>query len=235
MELNTGLACRRLDFRWPGKQAEAPPVLESVEAQFSPGTVNLVTGATGSGKSTLLHLLAGLLRPTAGEIWADGQPVSRWPSRHRDAWRQQTGIVFQHLALIPDLTVAENLVLPLIPRQIVWSRIQARIHRQLAVAGLSDLADTPASALSGGQRQRVAMARGLVVRPRFLLADEPTAFQDDDHALQIGEMMAAAAHDGAVVVVCSHDPRLRSSHRVDRRFLLDSASLVETPDSLAAP
>ena len=235
MELNTGLACRRLDFRWPGKQAEAPLVLESVEAQFSAGTVNLVTGATGSGKSTLLHLLVGLLRPTAGEIWADGQPVSRWPSHHRDVWRQQTGIVFQHLALIPDLTVAENLILPLIPRQIPWSRIQARVHRQLTAADLSDLADAPASALSGGQRQRVAIARALVIRPRFLLADEPTAFQDDDHAAQIGELLAVAAQNGAVVVVCSHDPRLRSSDQVDRRFRLASASLVENPAGRASP
>jgi putative ABC transport system ATP-binding protein len=177
LELNTGLACRRLDFRWPGKQADAPFVLESVEAGFSPGTVSLVTGATGSGKSTLLHLLAGLLRPSAGEVWADGQPVSRWPSRHRDPWRQQTGIVFQHLALVPDLTVAENLLLPLIPRRNNWSRMQADVHRQLTEADLSDLATVPANALSGGQRQRVALARALVVHPRFLLADEPTAFR----------------------------------------------------------
>jgi ABC-type lipoprotein export system ATPase subunit len=110
MELNPGLSCRRLDFRWSGRHAEEPLVLESVAADFSPGTVSLVTGETGSGKSTLLHLLAGLLRPTAGEVWADGLPVSRWPSRHRDPWRQQVGIVFQHLALIPDLSVAENLL-----------------------------------------------------------------------------------------------------------------------------
>jgi ABC-type glutathione transport system ATPase component len=147
LELNTGLACCRLDFRWPGKQADAPFVLESVEAGFSPGTVSLVTGATGSGKSTLLHLLAGLLRPSAGEVWADGQPVSRWPSRHRDPWRQQTGIVFQHLALVPDLTVAENLLLPLIPRRNNWSRMQADVHRQLTEADLSDLATVPANAL----------------------------------------------------------------------------------------
>jgi ABC-type lipoprotein export system ATPase subunit len=229
LELNTGLACRRLDFRWPGKQADAPFVLESVEAGFSPGTVSLVTGATGSGKSTLLHLLAGLLRPSAGEVWADGQPVSRWPSRHRDPWRQQTGIVFQHLALVPDLTVAENLLLPLIPRRNNWSRMQADVHRQLTEADLSDLATVPANALSGGQRQRVALARALVVHPRFLLADEPTAFQDDDHAEKIGAQLGIAAREGAVVVVCSHDPRLRSSDHVDRRFHLASATLTESP------
>lgn len=227
MELNTGLACRRLDFRWPGTQADAPYVLKSVDVLFSPGTLSLVTGATGSGKSTLLHLLAGLLHPTAGEVWADDQPVSRWPSRHRDPWRQQVGIVFQHLALIPDLSLAENLLLPLIPRNISWSRMQARVDRQLAEAGLSELANAPARALSGGQRQRVAVARAMVARPRFLLADEPTAFQDDDHAARIAAQLGSAAQEGAVVVVCSHDPRLRLSDQVHRRLHLASATLTE--------
>ncbi|WP_319407394.1 ATP-binding cassette domain-containing protein [uncultured Desulfosarcina sp.] len=231
MGLNTGLDCRQLDFRWPGKQADASFVLESIDAQFAPGTVNLVTGETGSGKSTLLHLLAGLLRPTAGEVWADGQPVSRWPSRHRDPWRRQVGIVFQHLALIPDLTVAENLLLPMIPRQIPWFRMQDEIFRQLTDADLSGLADAPARALSGGQRQRVAIARALVVRPRYLLADEPTAFQDDEHASRIGAQLENAAREGAVVVICSHDPRMRSSNRVDRRFHLASAALTRNRSS----
>jgi ABC-type lipoprotein export system ATPase subunit len=226
MELTTGLRCRRLDFRWPRSDADQPLVLKSVAADFSAGTVSLVTGDTGSGKSTLLHLLAGLLRPTAGEVWADGLPVSRWSSRHRDPWRQQVGIVFQHLALIPDLSVAENLLLPMIPRPITWPRMQKEIWRQLAGAGLSALSDAPTSTLSGGQRQRLAIARALVARPRFILADEPTAFQDDLHATQVCAQLCTAAREGAVVVICSHDPRLRSSADVDRRFHLASARLT---------
>ncbi len=229
MELNTGLHCHRLDFRWPGSDADKPPLLQSVAADFSAGTVSLVTGDTGSGKSTLLHLLAGLLRPTAGEVWADGRPVSRWPSRHRDPWRQQVGIVFQHLALVPDLSVAENLLLPMIPRKITWPRMQKEIRQQLVDAGLTVLSDAPASTLSGGQRQRLAIARAMVARPRFILADEPTAFQDDRHTAQICARFCSAAREGAVVVICSHDPRLRSSADVDRRFHLASADLTEIP------
>jgi len=235
MELNAGLACRRLSFRWPGRHADEPLVLESVEAVFSPGTVSLVTGDTGSGKSTLLHLLAGLIRPTSGEVWADGLPVSRWPSRHRDPWRQQVGIVFQHLALIPDLTVAENLLLPMIPRRIAWSRMQEEILRQLADADLSVLADAPTSTLSGGQRQRLAIARALVARPRFILADEPTAFQDDHHTAQIRAQLSTVAREGAVVVICSHDPRLRSSVEVDQRLHLASAKLTVASVKQGAP
>jgi putative ABC transport system ATP-binding protein len=235
MELTTGLACHRLDFKWPGKHTAAPFVLASVEARFLPGSINLVTGETGAGKSTLLHLLAGLLRPTAGEVWADGQPVSRWPARHRDPWRRQVGIVFQNLSIMPDLTVAENLLLPLIPRQRTWSRMQSDIRQQLVDADLSNLSESPANALSGGQRQRLALARALVAHPRYILADEPTAFQDDGHAERIHGQLCAAAQDGAVVIISSQDPRLRSSARIDQRFHLASAALTVDPAEPGEP
>ncbi len=235
MELTRGLVCRALDFRWPSSAAGWPPVLQSVDASFAPGSVSLVTGKTGAGKSTLLHLLAGLLRPTAGEIWADGKPVSRWPANHRTRWRRQTGVVFQHLALMTDLSVAENLLLPLIPRGMAWPTMQNAIHEQLAAADLSALASMPASALSGGQRQRLAIARALVGRPRFILADEPTAFQDDDHTARIADQLAEAARRGAIVVVCSHDPRLRSTNNIDQRLHLEAASLTSPTAEQAPP
>ena len=225
MELTRGLSCNGLDFYWPTGHAGGLPVLKSVDAWFPSGSVSLVTGKTGAGKSTLLHLLAGLLRPTAGEVWADGKPVSRWPNRHRTRWRRQVGMVFQHLALVPDLSVAENLLLPLIPRQLAWPVMQTTIDRQLASAGLSALAGMPVKTLSGGQRQRLAIARALVGSPRFILADEPTAFQDDDHATEIAGQLADAARQGAIVVVCSHDPRLRNADGIGQRLRLEAATL----------
>lgn len=234
MELTHGLVCRQLAFSWPGDDT-SDQLLARVEAAFPPGAVSLITGATGSGKSTLLHLLAMLLRPTAGEIWADGQPISRWPAGHRDRWRRQTGIVFQHLALPPDLSVAENLILPMLPGNLGWSVMQSRIQAQLTALDLAELAGTPAGRLSGGQRQRTAIARAMVTRPRFLLADEPTAFQDDAHAELILARVAEAADAGAVVVVCSHDPRVRRFGGVERHFRLAAARLsVVSPADGAA-
>jgi ABC-type lipoprotein export system ATPase subunit len=225
MELNQGLVCRRLCFGWPGQTADTR-ILAAVEAAFAPGTVSLITGATGAGKSTLLHLLAMLLRPTAGEVWADGQPVSRWPSAHRDRWRRQVGIVFQHLAMPPDLSVAENLLLPMLPGTLTWPAMQSRIRTQLERADLLDLASVKTGTLSGGQRQRAAIARAMVGRPRFLLADEPTAFQDDRHADRILARFADSARAGAVVIVCSHDPRVRNSTAIDHHFHLSAAVLT---------
>lgn len=229
MALTPGLVCQRLDFRWPGDDPHRPPVLQSVDATFSPGAVVLISGDTGAGKSTLLHLMAGLLRPSAGEVWADNQPVSRWPAPHRDPWRRQVGMVFQHLALIPDLSVAENLLLPLIPRKQRWSDMQTTVAHQLAAAELTDLAAKPARTLSGGQRQRLAMARALVAAPRYVLADEPTAFQDDRHTVRMLDQLRSAADGGAVVVICSQDPRVKASAAIDRHLHLFSGRLGPTP------
>lgn len=235
MDVKTGLGCRRLDFIWPGMDAAQQPVLTSVSATFSIGSISLITGETGAGKSTLLHLLAGLLRPTAGEVWADGQPVSRWPASHRDPWRRQVGIVFQHLALIPDLSVAENLLLPLLPRNMAWSRMQSDIRRQLVDADLLDLSRMAARQLSGGQRQRLAVARALVGSPRFILADEPTAFQDDSHADRMIVQLQRVADEGAVVVVCSQDPRLNHSTVINQRLYLSAGSLAAASKERNSP
>lgn len=235
MALTTGLICHQLDFRWPGKQTDGTFVLKSVDAAFETGRMHLITGATGCGKSTLLHLLAGLLRPTAGEVCADGQPVSRWTTRHRDVWRRNAGIVFQQLGLMPDMSVMENLLLPLIPRGMGWPRMQSEVRRRLADLDLAALDRSPVTELSGGQRQRLAIARALVVRPRFVLADEPTAHQDDRHAALIGSQLVAQARSGAVVVVCSHDLRLRQSKVVDRVYQLSGGNLTETIKARGTP
>jgi len=224
MELATGLRCRRLDFRWPGRDTDKPLVLKSVAADFSAGTVSLVTGDTGSGKSTLLHLLAGLLRPTAGEVWADGRPVSRWPSRHRDSWRQQVGIVFQHLALIPDLNVAENLLLPMIPRPITWSRMQKEILRQLSDAGLSTLSDAPTSTLSGGQRQRLAIARMVLTEPKVVILDEATSALDTETERHLHAALSSFLK-GRTTLIVAH--RLSAVRQADRALVFEDGHIVE--------
>ncbi|MCJ8502237.1 ABC transporter ATP-binding protein [Desulfatitalea alkaliphila] len=235
MALNAGLACHGLRFGWPGEQGDDRILLQAVTAWFQPGRVSLVTGATGAGKSTLLHLLGGLLRPVAGEVRAEDQPVSRWPARHRDPWRRRVGMVFQHLALVPDLSVAENLLLPLVPRGMKWSAMQAAITRQLEAVELGQLAAKPVYTLSGGQRQRLAIARALVGAPRFVLADEPTAFQDDRQAARICAQMGAVARTGVVVVIGSHDPRLRNASEVDDRWHLAAGRLTAVGPPQAAP
>jgi ABC-type lipoprotein export system ATPase subunit len=222
----SGLACQQLGFARPGRK----PVLEMLQARFAPGQATLISAPTGTGKSTLLHLLGGLLRPTSGEVWADGQPVSRWPAPHRDRWRRQVGMVFQHLNLVPDLSVMENVLLPCIPTASSYTALIQRAGSLLKQLDLPSADREPLQTLSGGERQRVAIVRALITRPRFLLMDEPTSFQDDDGTANLLILLAEAAADDACVVVCSHDVRLRDETRIfGQKLRLHSSRLEPDP------
>lgn len=221
-----GLICRQIAYQHRG----GPQVFHGLDACFPGRSMTLVNGPTGIGKSTLLHLLGGLLRPTSGEILAGGKPVSRWRTGHKDRWRRQVGHLFQHLHLIHELTVLDNVILPLVPLQTTWSQCLARAEAILERLDLSSLAYAPIRKLSGGQRQRTALARAMVRHPGYLLLDEPSAFQDDAATGLLLEILAAEAFRGACIVVCSHDRRLISArscfHRIWR---LEQGGLI--PDA----
>lgn len=221
------LECRQLSFGYRDRFAapKGVAVLDAIHAHFPGGAVTLVSGISGAGKSTLLHLLAGLLRPTSGEIHADGQPVSRWRAGHRDRWRRRVGLVFQQDHLMGDLTVLENVMLPMIPRFGSLRRWRARSRELLADLHVGDLAGRNVAALSGGQRQRVAAARALVADPDYVLADEPAAHQDQDNARRLGGLLGRAAHRGAVVIVAAHDRHVDEWLAVDRHFILENQAL----------
>jgi ABC-type lipoprotein export system ATPase subunit len=205
---DVGLECREVAFAPGGPAQGHTPILDGVTAIFGKGSPALVTGPMGAGKSTLLHILAGLLRPSRGEVLAEGRPVSRWTAAHRDLWRRSAGIALQASSLWPELTALENVMLPLIPRGKALTTLRAMGLEALESLGVSHLAGRTARLLSGGERQRVAVARALVSRPAFLFVDEPTAHQDDDGVRRILESVSSAVSWNATVVAASHDPRV---------------------------
>ncbi|HRX50559.1 MAG TPA: ATP-binding cassette domain-containing protein [Candidatus Krumholzibacteria bacterium] len=190
---------------------------------FAAGTLTLLTGPTGSGKTTLLHLLAGLLRPTAGEILADGEAVSRWTAAHRDRWRRGVGLLLQHAPLLEDRRADENVLAPLVPLTGPTAPKLAAVAAALAAVDSVDLAARPVRELSGGERQRVALARALAPSPAVLLLDEPTAHQDDARIPALLAAARAARDRGAVVVVASHDPRAMAAAAPDTEIRLGAA------------
>ena len=222
--MTAGLTCHGLEFC---RQGAGRPVLEAVEADFPCGQIAWISGPTGAGKSTCLHLLAGLLHPTRGEIRADGQPVSRWLNAHRDRWRRQVGIVFQHHRLVPDLTVLENVMLPLIPRAQTLHDLRRRARAILKRVDLTGVAGRRATSISGGERQRAAVARALVATPRYVLADEPFAHQDDAHARMLLELLSEAAEDGRAVIIAAHGASIPPAGTIDRRWQLDRGRMQE--------
>jgi ABC-type ATPase involved in cell division len=227
--MHTGLRCRQLSFerRPPG----SPPlaILQEIDADFPRGALTLIQGPTGAGKSTLLYLLAGLLRPSAGTVWDNDEPVSRWRGAHRDRWRRQVGFIFQHNRLAPDLTVLENVCLPLVPRGGRYAQIQQQALQALQSVNLAPSARRSTATLSGGELQRAAAARALAVQPAYLLADEPLAHQDAAHTATLAALLARAADDGAAVIVALHESEDAFSAWPHRRLLLDRGRLAEAP------
>jgi lipoprotein-releasing system ATP-binding protein len=204
----SGITCRDLCYALPTGNGESRLVLDNLNARFPAGRISIISGAVGAGKSTLLHILAGLSRPTSGEVLVNEQAVSRWAGAHRDRWRRQVGIVFQHYHLLYDFTLLENVMLPLIPLGYGLSECRRRAAEAMQKTATSHLAGRPVNSLSGGERQKTALARALVTRPAYLLADEPTAHQDTANAHRVMNLLRECAASNAVVIIATHESEL---------------------------
>lgn len=186
------------------------PVARLPAMSLAAGDASLLVGASGSGKTTLLLAIAGLVERIAGTIAIDGEDVARLPVRQRDRHRGRTiGLVFQDLHLVPGLAAIDNLLLA--PFASGNAADRDRAGALLDRLGVLDHASMPAEKLSRGQAQRVAIARALMMRPRVILADEPTASLDDEAcATVLGLLTETARESDAALVIATHDARVRS-------------------------
>jgi putative ABC transport system ATP-binding protein len=171
-----------------------------------------IMGPSGCGKSTLLHLLGGLDRPSAGEVWLEGERVDELTEK---AWavlrRRHIGFVFQFFNLIANLTVADNVELPALLAGSSPREARARREQLLAELGIDGYAGHVPSRISGGQQQRVALARALVNKPAVLLADEPTGNLDSASAREVMDLIRRYHDAGQTIVLVTHDPRVASA------------------------
>ncbi len=180
-------------------------VLDGVDLEVAAGQAIAVMGPSGSGKTTLLHCLAGLRPPDDGEIVLNGAAVTQMGRRERARFRlHQVGMVFQFGELLGELTVGENVALPL---RLQGKPDRRRVAEVLSAVGLLERAESWPAELSGGEVQRAAIARAIAPRPQLLLADEPTGALDEDLSLAVCELLLSSAQDvGAVLIVATHDP-----------------------------
>lgn len=196
-----------LCYQYPGGQPIAFPDIEVPQ-----GGVLLVSGPSGCGKSTWLSLVAALVAPTSGRLMVADQPLETLKNAAADAWRAaKVGFLPQKLHLSPALTVQQNLGLA------YWAAGRPEDPERMAAAlqslGVGELAARKPSQLSGGQAQRVALARAVLLRPRVLLADEPTASLDDEAAADAIDLLVTTAKgQGATLVIATHDQRV--AHRI---------------------
>ena len=205
-------------------------VLRDLSLEIRAGELVALTGPSGAGKSTFLHVLGTLDAPSAGRVLFDGRDVFAQGEEALSAFRNSTvGFVFQSHHLLPEFTALENVMMPALIRRLARPEAAARAEEMLGLVGLSDRLTHRPGELSGGEQQRVALARALCLKPRLLLADEPTGnldprTADGIHAL-LGDLNARL---GITAVVVTHNERLAAA--LPRRLRLTAGRLErETP------
>ena len=206
---------------------EPIPVLEKLDLEVPSGSFEALMGPSGSGKSTLLNIIAGLDRPSSGSVRVAGADLEKMSDGELEKWRSQTiGFVFQSFNLIPVLTAAQNVELPLLLTSLSKSDRRKHVETALGVVGLSERMNHYPRQLSGGQEQRVAIARAIVADPTFLLCDEPTGDLDRKSADDIMTLIIRLVREfGKTVLMVTHDPVV--AKLADLELHLEKGLLVE--------
>jgi len=201
------------------KRFGARKILDAVDLRVGAGEYTAIVGESGSGKSTLLNLIAGLELPDAGSIEVDGQPLTALTEDARTRLRRtRVGFVFQAFHILPHLTIAQNVELPLVLLGIEQDERANRAREMIAAVGLDGREQSLPRELSGGELQRVALARALVHRPALVLADEPTGNLDPDTADTVLRLLADTirTHGAAGVLVTHSAHAAQTAHRILR-------------------
>jgi putative ABC transport system ATP-binding protein len=214
------------------KEASEIVALEDATLTIESGSFLCLMGPSGSGKSTLLNLIAGIDRPTAGEIRVDDEEITRLSESELAVWRNHTiGFIFQTFNLIPVLTAFENVELPLLLTQLSKTERREHVETALSLVGLADRMTHYPRQLSGGQEQRVAIARAIVTDPLLILADEPTGDLDANSAEEVLAILEKLNKEfKKTVVMVTHDPRAQRHATVVRH--LDKGVLL--PEGVTA-
>jgi putative ABC transport system ATP-binding protein len=218
--------------------------LAAVDLSIERGDYLAVSGPSGCGKSTLLSILGLLDAPSSGRYWLNGRDVSSLNGKARATTRnREIGFIFQSFNLLADLSVAENVALPLTYRGMTPADRKVRVERALDRVGMTHRARHYPSQLSGGQQQRVAVARAVAGDPAILLADEPTGNLDSKNGEAVMALLGELHAGGATICIVTHDPRYaeyakRVVHLLDGRIVEDSEALDDRhpmPQPLGTP
>ncbi|MBN2815614.1 MAG: ABC transporter ATP-binding protein [Campylobacterales bacterium] len=205
------------------KSFDAQQVLKELSLRFDEGELIVIKGKSGSGKSTLLSLIAGLAKPTSGEIIVDGKHISKLPEHFCSSYRRDNiGMIFQKYNLIETLSVKENILLPLVPLNLSEELLEKRVAEQMHTFNISHKADELIKYLSGGEQQRTAIARAHIADPKIILADEPTANLDEVLSKNFIEMLEKMKSKNKTIIVATHDPLFFELDFVDRIIDFDS-------------
>jgi putative ABC transport system ATP-binding protein len=195
-------------------------VLDGIDLDIATGAFEALMGPSGSGKTTLLNLIAGIDEPSAGTLRVAGADIARMGETARADWRAHNiGFIFQFYNLMPVLSAAENVELPLLLTRLGKAERTRRVELALKLVGLQDRMDHTPRQLSGGQQQRVAIARAIVADPQIIVADEPTGDLDRKSAEEVLQLLTTLNETlGKTIVMVTHDPHAAGVAKVQRRL-----------------
>lgn len=216
------------------KGAEVITPLVDADLEIERGEFVSLMGASGTGKSTLLNLIAGIDKPTSGQIVVDGTDITQLSRTKLADWRARNiGYIFQTHNLIPVLTAFENIELPLLLLPMSRSDRQRRVSIALEAVDLTDRANHYPRQLSGGQEQRIGIARAIVADPTVVVADEPTGDLDTDTSTQILKLLQRLNQElGTTLIMVTHDPE--AAQIAEQQLTLDRGKLIEAKHDLPA-
>ncbi len=216
----------QIDMKYNKGQENEVHALKQLTLNIEQGDFVGLVGASGSGKSTLLQIIGGMLRPTGGTYFFDGNAVSSFRDRELASFRnRKVGYVLQDYGLLRDRNVLENVCLPMMFSRTRWGSMQARALKVLKELNIEQLKARRVNQLSGGQSQLVAVARAIVMRPQVILADEPTGALDSNTAAHLMEILQKLNREGITVVVVTHNEEI--SKRCKRIIRIRDGQLTE--------
>ena len=182
-------------------------ILKDINLKIKEGELTILKGVSGSGKSTLLSIISGMEKPTSGKVELLGEPIAKLPDIHISHFRaSKIGMVFQHFNLIENISAIDNVMLPLVPLKIGLKEGREMALEALKLVNIEHLGKRDIKYLSGGEKQRVAIARAIVVKPKVLLCDEPTANLDLVNSKKFIELIERLNGNGLTALIATHDP-----------------------------
>jgi putative ABC transport system ATP-binding protein len=201
--------------------------IEDINLSIKEGDLVVLKGASGSGKSTILSLIAGLSKPTSGEVVVDDKRLSKLPDDFLALYRRENiGFIFQKYNLIPTLSVQDNILLPLIPENPDELLIEKQLDDVMNKFNILDKKDIVVKNLSGGEQQRVAISRSMINNPKIIIADEPTANLDEKLSLDFIDILKSLKDTKKTIIVATHDPLFFNLDFVDKIINVKNGNIV---------
>lgn len=208
-------------------KTETLTALNKINLEIKEGELVILKGASGSGKSTILSLIAALSKPTSGEVIVDSKRISKLPDNFASLYRRDNiGFIFQKFNLIPTLSVANNIILPLVPANPDAQELEKKLTDVMEKFSISHKREIITKNLSGGEQQRVAISRALVNNPKIIIADEPTANLDAKLSLGFLDIIKELKSQDKTIIIATHDPLFFDFESADREIEIKNGEII---------